>query len=111
MPRFQHGTGLEFDNRPLLPTCQIQTALASSTAVARAQPRRRASSTEVTIEMVWGWSGYGYDWVGGAVSVLVMLVLLAALAGLAVRAVTFLPGRRREGNEPEAIVRRRRRAR
>lgn len=57
--------------------------------------------------MMWGWSGYGYDWVGGAVSVVVMLVLLAALAGLVVWAVTSSPGRRRQGNEPEAILRRR----
>lgn len=56
---------------------------------------------------MWGWSGYGYNWVGGMVGTVITLLVLAGLAVLAIWAVSSLPGRRPEGNEAEAILRRR----
>lgn len=57
--------------------------------------------------MMWGWSGYGYNWVGGLGAAVVMLVVLGGLVALAIWAVTSFARPRPEANEAEDILRRR----
>lgn len=57
--------------------------------------------------MMWGWSGYGYNWIGGVVGAVVMLVVLGALVALAIWAMTSFARPRPEANAAENILRRR----